>query len=227
VAPDAPDEILSDLEREDQEIELASLTPTVEWDTRDDPLIPKKGSLASASLEYAFPAFQAEAHFLKLFTSYTIYGKLPDGTFAIGARLGLIRPVQPDPDEPENLQIPLASRFFAGGAVSHRAFRTDYLGIEGQTLIDGEPVGGNALVLANLEYHRSIRGPLGGVIFVDVGNVWAEPEDVRFSDLRWGAGLGLNYDTPAGPLRMEYGIKLDGQEGESSGELYLSFGAAF
>jgi len=227
VATDAPGDILSDLEREDQETELASLTPTVEWDTRDDPLIPKKGSLASASLEYAFPAFQAEAHFLKLFTSYTLYGELPDGTFAIGSRIGLVQPLQGNPDDAGNLQIPLASRFFAGGAVSHRAFRTDYLGIEGQTLIDGEPIGGNALVLANLEYRRVVRGPLVGVVFVDIGNVWAEPDRVRFDDLRWGAGLGLNYDTPAGPLRMEYGWKLDRLEGESAGELYLSFGVAF
>ena len=45
--------------------------------------------------------------------------------------------------------------------------------------------------------------------------------------VRWGAGLGLRVDTPAGPLRLEYGYKLDRLSGESPGKLYLSFGVPF
>jgi outer membrane protein insertion porin family len=227
VAPDAPEDILSDLEREEQEIELASLTPTLEWDTRDSPLTPSQGVLATASLEYAFPAFQAEAHFLKLLTSFTLYGSLGDGGFAVGTRVGLMQPIGADPEVSENLQIPLNARFFAGGTVSHRAFRTDYLGIEGQTLRDGEPIGGNALVLVNGDIYMPITGGLSAVLFADVGNVWAEPGLINAQDLRWGSGLGVRYDTPAGPLRMEYGWKLDRLADESPGEFFLSFGVAF
>jgi outer membrane protein assembly factor BamA len=227
VRPDAPDDVLSDLEREEQEIEIASLTPTLEWDTRDDPLAPTRGLFALLSTEYAFPAFQAETHFLKVQAGASVYGRLPGGTGAAGLRLGAIHPFDTSPGEPENLQVPINVRFFAGGSSTHRAFRTDYLGLEGQTLTDGEPVGGNAMVLLNLEYLRPLSSFLTGVLFVDGGNVWAAPDQVRAGDLRWGVGAGLRLDTPAGPFRLEYGHKLDRKEGESSGEVYLSFGIPF
>jgi len=34
-------------------------------------------------------------------------------------------------------------------------------------------------------------------------------------------------DTPIGPLRVEYGHKLDRKEGESAGEIFIAFGNAF
>lgn len=228
VKPDAPDEILSDLERQDQEIFLASLTPTFEWDTRDDPLVPSRGLLSSTSLEYAFPAFQATAEFLKLQTFLSAYRPWLDGTAAMGLRLGLIEPLGPDNGEPPNLQVPLATRFFAGGRVSHRAFAIDRLGIVGETLdANRDPIGGNALLILNLEYVQPLRGLLSAVAFVDAGNVWSSPESIDLRQVRWGAGLGLRAATPAGPLRLEYGWKLDREPGESTGELYLSFGIPF
>ena len=77
------------------------------------------------------------------------------------------------------------------------------------------------------QYERPVTDVFSGVVFVDIGNVWAEPSLVRFDDLRWAAGLGLWFTTPAGPLRAEYGWKLDRQPGESSGEFFLSFGLPF
>lgn len=227
VDPDAPDEILSDLEREQQRIRIASLTPALEWDTRDDPLSPRRGVLTSGSLEWAFPAFTADANFLKLQAGLSAYGKLPWGTGAAGLRVGLLRPLDAPGDQAANLEVPIASRFFAGGRTSHRAFPTDRLGIEGETLTDTDPVGGAAMVLLNLEYRRPVHGPLEVVLLLDGGNVWAEGGDVSLGEMRWGVGLGLRYGTPAGPLRLEYGLKLDREEGESRGELHLSFGVPF
>jgi len=228
VDPDAPDDILSDLEREQQEIKVASVTPTLEWDTRDDPLVPTRGLLSSTSLEYAFPAFEAEAEFVKLQTFLSVYRPMLDGTGALGVRIGLIEPLGDAGDQPPNLQVPLATRFFGGGRVSHRAFATDRLGIVGETLEDDlDPIGGNALLLLNLEYVQPIRGILSAVAFADVGNVWASPDAIDLTEVRWGVGLGLRVATPAGPLRLEYGHKLDREEGESSGELFLSFGIPF
>jgi outer membrane protein assembly complex protein YaeT len=228
VRPDAPDEVLSELERQDQEIRMSSLTPNLEWDTRNDLLRPTQGALATMSLEYAFPLIRADAEFLKLQASYSLYGRLLGGTGAFGLRLGAIEHLGEASDQPANLQVPLNVRFFAGGRASHRAFKLDQLGVPGQTLDEeGNAIGGNALLLLNLEYQLAIRGPVAGVIFVDVGNVWAEPTMVDLGNLRWGAGLGVRFDTPAGPLRLEYGFKLDREPDESSGELFLSFGVPF
>ena len=232
----APPEILIRLGLDEQESKVASITPSLEWDTRDNLLAPTKGVFASASLQYAFPAFEAEENFLKAITRITVYRPIWRGLAAVGLRLGAIEPFGGDPNLPDNFQIPFAYRLFAGGRNSHRAFNTDRLGIPGQTIIVGDPddpdavdqpVGGNALILLNLEYKRRISGMLYGSVFFDAGNVWASPSVVRFGDIRWGAGLGLNYLTPAGPLRVEYGWKLDREDGEPGGQFFISFGVPF
>jgi outer membrane protein assembly complex protein YaeT len=210
-----------------QETRVASITPSIEWDTRDNPLAPIRGLFASASLQYAFPAFQADANFLRFQTGATVYSPIFRGFGAIGLRLGAIEPINGDPEIPKNLQIPYAYRFFAGGRTTHRAFDVDRLGIPGQTIIDDSPVGGNALILLNMEYRRRISGPLYAAIFVDVGNVWGSPEQVDLGDIEWGPGLGLQYVTPAGPLRAEYGWRIDAPEGESGGQFFISFGVPF
>jgi outer membrane protein insertion porin family len=228
VRPDAPNEVLSQLEREDQEIEISSITPAFEWDTRDDLLNPTQGTLVSVGPEYAFPTFSAKLHFVKVGARATHYLPMPFGKAAIGVRAGGIWNLDEIDGDPPNLQLPLAVRYFAGGRSTHRAFPTDRLGIRGQTLDeDGTPLGGNAVVLVNLDVQRRIWGGLAAVVFFDGGNVWASPDDVRFEDFRWGAGAGLRYDTPAGPFRIEYGHKLDRREGESDGEWFFSFGVAF
>jgi outer membrane protein insertion porin family len=216
------------LPREDEEARISSITPTLEWDFRDDPLLPSHGSFSQLSLEWAFPVFAADANYLKLFGRSTLYGRHSHGTWAAGIRLGAIEPFGAGDELPANLQVPLASRYFAGGSSTHRGFERDTLGIPGQTLdAFGEPIGGNALLLLNLEYERPVVGVLSGVAFVDIGNVWAEPELVRVADLRYTGGLGVRVVTPAGPLRAEYGWKLDREPGESSGEFFLSFGVPF
>lgn len=214
--------------REEEEARISSITPTLEWDYRDNQLVPTRGTYSEISLDYAFPLLQADAEFLKLQARTTLYGSIANGRGAIGVRLGAIQPLGPSSDLPENRQIPLNTRFFAGGANTHRAFRRDFLGIPGQTIDeDGNPIGGNALVLFNAEYIRKVWWLFSTHVFVDAGNVWASPRDVRFGDIRWGAGLGFSLDTPAGPIRLEYGWKLDREPGESNGQLWLSFGVPF
>jgi len=222
-----PADIPQVINDEFQETKVASITPSIEWDTRDNPLAPTRGVFASASVQYAFPAFQADSHFLKVQTGGTVYGPIWRGLGAAGLRLGAIEPIGGDPRLPDNLQIPFAYRFFAGGRTTHRAFNTDRLGIPGQTIIHDIAVGGNALILLNVQYQRQIAGQLFATIFVDAGNVWASPSEISLGEIRWGPGLGLNYLTPAGPLRAEYGWKINPEPGESGGQFFISFGVPF
>jgi outer membrane protein insertion porin family len=223
-----PEDVSGEIGREEEEARISSITPTFEWDFRDSPLVPTRGTYSEVSVDYAFPLFQADSEFLKLQARTTLYGPIANGRGAIGIRLGAMQPLGPDDGQPANLQIPLNTRFFAGGATTHRAFARDYLGIPGQTIDDdGNPIGGNALVLFNAEYVRKIAWLFSGHVFVDAGNVWESPSAVRFGDIRWGAGLGFSLDTPAGPIRVEYGWKLDRGPGESPGRLWLSFGIPF
>ena len=64
-------------------------------------------------------------------------------------------------------------------------------------------------------------------LFVDVGNTWADPKNVNLAEVRTGAGIGLHYQTPVGPLRLEYGVKLDRKPGEDAGAFSFSVGYPF
>ncbi len=232
-----PDEIA----REDRELEISSLTPNLFIDRRDDPLDASRGWSTSLQLEYAFPFVDAETEFLKLFWQQTYYqplGRL--GLLAGSVRLGAIEPLDDeaelDTTVPAGLAsalVPVSERFFGGGRTSHRAFERDQLGIVGETLLERSEddfleLGGNGLLVLNLDYRFPIAGPLGGTVFFDLGNVWADWRDLDGSDLEAGAGLGLRYRSPIGPVRVEVGWKIDSELGESDKPVFfLSFGNPF
>ena len=229
------------IEREDREAEISSVAPNVLIDRRDDPLDPTRGWSLAAQVEYAFPFIDAEANYLKLFAQYTRYLELGDfGTLAGSVRLGLVEalgdPVILDtvlPPELDSSRIPISERFFAGGRTTHRAYERDSLGLLGQSLIQDEngrifEVGGNGLFLLNLDYRFPISGAIGGVAFLDLGNVWADWRDLELEDLRPGIGLGIRYASPVGPVRLEIGWKLDAQDFEDDAPIFLlSFGNPF
>ncbi|MEM1177383.1 MAG: POTRA domain-containing protein [Acidobacteriota bacterium] len=230
------------IDREDREAEISSLAPNILLDRRDDALDPSRGWSLAAQLEYAFPFGSAEANFLKLFAQYTRYQDLWGfGTLAMSLRVGAIEPLGDpvilDPVLPADLassRIPISERFFAGGRTTHRAYERDRLGIFGQSLIPNDggtdlfEVGGNGLVLLNLDWRFPISGALGGVAFLDVGNVWADWRDVELGDVRPGLGLGVRYASPVGPVRLEIGWKLDAEDFEEDEPIFLlSFGNPF
>ncbi len=236
-----------EIDRELSEVRISSITPSNTWDHRDDPIDPTTGWSTSVQLEYAFPLFAADASFLKLFTQQTGYFSLGHfGVLAASFRIGGIEPVGTptvnDPTVPEDLPsryIPISERFFAGGRTTHRAYKRDTLGVPGETLLvvpdpdnpEAEPrlvpIGGNALLIANLEYRFPIFGTFGGSAFVDAGNVWADWRNVNLGDSRPGIGVGMRWISPVGPLRVEIGWKLDKLPQEDPYVILFSFGNAF
>ncbi|MGB6337653.1 MAG: outer membrane protein assembly factor BamA [Thermoanaerobaculia bacterium] len=236
-----------EIDRELSEVRISSITPSNTWDHRNDPIDPTTGWSTTVQLEYAFPLFAADASFLKAFTQQTGYFSLgPFGVLAASFRLGGIEPVGSttvdDPTVPEGLPsryIPISERFFAGGRTTHRAYKRDTLGVPGETLLvvpnpddpDAEPrlvpIGGNALVIANLEYRFPIFGTFGGTAFFDAGNVWADWRNIDLGDSRPGIGVGARWLSPVGPLRVEIGWKLDKLPQEDPYVIFFSFGNAF
>jgi len=238
VRPFAPPQMLSQIERTDTALAMSGITPIIEWDTRDDVFTPRRGVFISAQLTSTFHFLSAEALFDQLNLSFAGFRPLGSGVLAASLRFGATHPRNPcDGACPtDNLRVPIDERFYAGGPVTNRAFRTDKLGAEG-TLDYGPDgsydeanriaLGGAGQLIGNLEWRFHVYSIVGGTVFVDAGNVWASWRDIRPAGIRWGAGLGLRVDTPVGPLRVEYGWKLDRMPGDTPGELYVSFGNAF
>ncbi len=143
-----------DLERRDQTLRVAGFIPTLIHDRSNDPVNPSEGYTSLAQLQYAFPLFDAEADFIKLFLQHTHYVDLDFAILAASARFGGIEALAPlpegvaDPVIPSGLDLPsqeifLAERFFAGGGSSHRGYRPDELGIPFATCLpEGDGAGG-------------------------------------------------------------------------------------
>ena len=212
-----PDVILS---KEDVgTLAISSIRPSLIYDTRDNPFEPTRGIVAGLSLKMASFLLFSETDFLKM----TLYGS----TFhqlhkrivlALSARGGMAFGFR-DTDE-----LPLVERFFLGGRFSVRGYEQDTLGPKGD---DNDPTGGNAFAMGSVELRTNIGRGVSIVPFLDFGNVWVKVDDFKLSDIKYTAGLGLRYGTPVGPLRVDYGFKLNKERDESSGELHFSIGHAF
>jgi translocation and assembly module TamA len=141
----------------------------------------------------------------------------PDLIFASRAALGLISWAGRD-------AVPADLRFYSGGGGSVRGYAFQTLG----PLEDDEPVGGASLLELNTELRVKVTKQFGFVVFLDGGTAF-EPAYPDFGErLRWGAGAGVRYYTPFGPLRLDVAAPLDRRPGVDAGyQFYLSLGQAF
>ncbi len=199
---------------------ISGIKPAIIYDTRDNPFDPKKGVLAGISTKLATFVFLSEVNFVKTEIYGSTFHKLSKRiTLALSARGGVAYGLG------NTEQLPLVERFFLGGRSTVRGYAQDGLGPKGP---DGTtPTGGNAYIMGNIEFRTDIGRGFGLVPFVDTGNVWLKANDINPMQLKFTTGLGLRYDTPVGPLRVDYGVKLSRQTGESKGEIHFSVGHAF
>ena len=117
-------------------------------------------------------------------------------------------------------------RLYAGGGGSVRGYGYQAIGPKNDLL---EPTGGRSLVEASLEARIGtgfFDGALSVVPFVDAGSVSIETvPDFRF--IKFGAGVGVRYATGFGPIRLDVGVPLNPDEGDSPVAVYVSLGQAF
>jgi outer membrane protein insertion porin family/translocation and assembly module TamA len=120
-------------------------------------------------------------------------------------QLGNIRPFGQD-----QITVPLSKKYFLGGATSIRGWgRYEVSPLSGS----GLPIGGDSMLAFSEEIRAALRGKLGGVLFLDGGNVWADSGGFSLGDLRYAIGPGLRYATPIGPIRLDVGYQINPIDG--------------
>jgi len=82
-------------------------------------------------------------------------------------------------------------------------------------------------VLGNVEYIIPLPFAFRIAGFVDIGNVYGFSTDFDPTDLRKAAGGGIRWQSPFGPIRVDYGINLDRKAGEGFGAFHFSVGSPF
>ncbi len=203
---------IEEIDRRFRNTRISALSLASVTDRRDDPLNPGRGQFRILDVEWSATALGSEAPYLKGLAQQFFYFRMPrDMVAAVGLRLGVGQTYRQDRDA----LLPIAERYFAGGATTLRGFALDEASpkrkivLPNGDVVDGEPIGGNVLALLNLELRFPILGNLRGVLFSDNGSVYRRLQVIELLNWRYNMGFGFRYDTPLGPLRVDYGFKLD------------------
>ena len=124
--------------------------------------------------------------------------------------------------------VPLFERYYLGGPNTIRSFKSRQISPEDSS---GTAIGGNFQVLGNLEYSVPLPYGLRAAMFFDVGNVYGPDQSVHtpidLTNLKYAIGPGLRWNSPFGPVRVDYGVNPNPKKGEKFGEIQFSMGSAF
>lgn len=202
-----------------ERIFITSLIGVLTHDRRDNPVAPRRGSYSLASVEAARPLFGGDTTFTKYRLESSWYLPLGNGAeLVLAARGGFTQLPGGEAG------LPLSERFYLGGDSTVRGYAYRELGPRNSA---GTPVGGHVFVLGNAELRFTVRKKLRGVLFADAGELWPVRDELPSTGLRSAAGAGLRYDTLVGPVRLDWGVKLRPEEGESRSRWHLTIGYPF
>ncbi len=204
---------------------LFALPMSVEWDQRDDSTDAKRGYWLSGEL-VPFVGLQDEtgngAQAVAEGRLYHSFGTDDRFTLAGRARLGSV--LGSDIEE-----TPRDYLFFSGGGGTVRGQPYESLGVEVIQGPDGTvKTGGLSVANLTAEMRFQIREKIGMAVFADAGRVWTDSSFSGDSDWHAGAGAGIRYKTPIGPLRFDLAVPVGGGYDDGSGlQVYIGLGQAF
>jgi outer membrane protein insertion porin family len=214
------DDSASDLIKDNDGMNITAATKvTLRYDSRDRAFNPTEGTFDSFSVEYA--GLGGDIGFNKYLGSSGWYYPLFLGTVGmLHGKAGYVH---------ENGAgfLPDYERFYLGGMNSVRGF--DWRDIHALDK-NGDEIGGDRYIQFNIEWIIPLIKDAGmmGVFFIDAGNVFGDDEEFKLTDTREGAGAGIRWYSPMGPIRLEYGWILDPKEDEDTqGRWEFSIGTLF
>jgi outer membrane protein assembly factor BamA len=186
---------------------------------------------------------------LKLSGNVSMYAPLPArAVLALSVRAGTIVPLE------DFAWVIGPKRFYLGGSSSLRGFREDGLlaedrrtelrrqvadcrslihpsgcGADLLAILGGQSPtseGGQLLTLAKGEVRIPVRSSFDVGLFLEAGNLWLDRAQFNLSALRYTTGAGLRYQTPVGPLALDFGVNLDPDQtlNEPGFQLHFSIG---
>jgi outer membrane protein insertion porin family len=187
-------------------------------DTRNSSMIPSAGSkvslggrLSGLGGDVAFSSYTSEAIYYQHLFWKAILKLRANGSLLAEAA-----------GEP----IPFDRRIVYGGIQTIRGYRYGEIGPRDRY---GNIIGGDRGLYTNVECLFPILESLklNGVFFFDVGNAWNVSDSPFFTEVKAGVGAGVRWVSPMGPIRIEYGWKVNPERGEKAGEFAFGMGQLF
>lgn len=198
---------------------LVQLPLTLKYDSTNSLFDPTKGIRASAIVTPTESLRNPTTFFTIMQLSGSTYLDLTGRGRSIIALRGLVGSVQ----GASTLQLPPDQRFYAGGTSTIRGYAYQSVGPQ---FADGNPEGGTAIDAGTVEFRQRIGKSFGTALFVDAGQVSSSTAPFEGS-VKVGAGVGVRYYTPIGPVRVDVAVPLVHQPNSGNFQFYIGIGQAF
>ncbi|MBK6764971.1 MAG: BamA/TamA family outer membrane protein [bacterium] len=192
------------------------------WDTRDNPLVPRRGHMLSATFSESGALWSLENRWWRAQFAGRVLVPINQFTvFAMRGAFGLMGPLH------QSAETPVQERLRLGGVTNVRGWGRDLLAPradDDQSIV----LGGDQSAFASFEVQRDVWGPVGLIVFSDLGNVWTKARETRLDDLYTTAGAGLRFLTLIGPIRLDFGYQLrQNPYGDKPWAYHILLGSAF
>ncbi|WP_392566751.1 autotransporter assembly complex family protein [Utexia brackfieldae] len=175
-------------------------------------VLPMWGDSQRYALEVANDKLGSDISFWRFTTQQSWLRSLYDThRFIARANFGYIKVNEFD-------RVPPSFRYFAGGDRSIRGYSYQSISPKDH---DGKLLGASRLLVGSLEYQYNLTGNWWSAVFVDSGEA---VDSFRDNDFHTGAGVGLRWVTPIGPVKLDIAAPVD-NKGSSSVHFYIGIGA--
>jgi len=199
-----------------QDGDLASISLGVTRNRRDNSVDPASGDWIRIALE---PSFSNITSVGGLTTGYDILGQNFFTKFVVDYRKYFSPGPKRKPEEFDQPRRVFAARVYAGHIIGEVPFTEQFFvgganGVRGYT---EDRFWGKTTFMTQLEYRHPIQQSFNVVAFIDYGGAWGGYGTVReFTqspdlNLKLGFGVGVNFKTAFGPIRLDIGFDQKGK----------------
>jgi len=196
----------------------SSIKPYISYDSRNHYFLPTKGVFSKVSAQYAGEFLGGDIDYTRYVAEggfwIPLFWKFTGGFHVEGGYL----------DDRTNGQIDIDwERFYLGGINSVRGFDKYDINTRepGQSILRG----GEKYIQFNVELIFPLQEEQGvaGVLFYDRGDVYRTSESIDLAKQYSSAGFELRWNSPMGPIRLAYGIVVEGQDEYKTGDGQFDF----
>ena len=204
------------------EYDIFSWNVGFRYDTRNNAILPDKGTYHRIGSEVALPGSDVEYYKLVYETRWftDIY---EDYILTLGADLGYGEAYG------DTTELPFFENFYAGGPRSIRGYKENTIGPRDD---NRRAIGGSTKIIGNAEVILPVpflqdfkQARISG--FFDAGNVYGPNEDIEFDDIRYSTGISAIWVSPFGAISASYAVPLDEKSTDQTQNFQFTFGTTF
>ena len=204
------------------EYDIFSWNVGFRYDTRNNAILPDKGTYHRIGSEVALPGSDVEYYKLVYETRWftDIY---EDYILTLGADLGYGEAYG------DTTELPFFENFYAGGPRSIRGYKENTIGPRDD---NRRAIGGSTKIIGNAEVILPVpflqdfkQARISG--FFDAGNVYGPNEDIEFDDIRYSTGISAIWVSPFGAISASYAVPLDEKNTDQTQNFQFTFGTTF